>query len=98
MNETTMERNYEYIGEDYVHSANSLFHFVTKSQYLFDDLKRKALCPRYCNEDVGYLNINYNGVTGQWVPSNISYSEVLKRMPRLKDRIRFKMDLRRKIK
>ena len=61
MDEIRTDKAYEYIGDDYVHSANSLFHFVTKSQYLHDDLKRKALCPRYCNEDIGYLNISYDG-------------------------------------
>lgn len=62
MEDYCTNKSIEYIGDDYVHSANSLFHFVTKAQYLYDDLKRKALCPRYCNEDIGYLNINYNGV------------------------------------
>ena len=44
-------------GEDYVHSSNTLFHFMNSSNYLTDALKRKALCPRYCNEDISYLNI-----------------------------------------
>lgn len=47
----------EYIQEDYVHSANSLFHFMKSQSYLIDALKRKALCPRFCNEDIEYLNI-----------------------------------------
>lgn len=63
MEDYNTSKSIEYIRDDYVHSANSLFHFVTKSQYLYDDLKRKALCPRYCNEDVGYLSIDYNGVS-----------------------------------
>ena len=49
-------KEYTFI-EDYVHSANALFHFVKESKYLIDDLSRKALCPRYCNEDVKYLQI-----------------------------------------
>ena len=52
----------EFIGEDYVHSANSLFHFMSEKKYLTDALKRKALCPRYCNEDVAYLNIHHDGI------------------------------------
>lgn len=52
----------EFIGEDYVHSANSLFHFMSERNYLTDALKRKALCPRYCNEDVAYLDIHHNGI------------------------------------
>ena len=49
----------EIISEDYVHSANSLFHFMSDAKYLISALQRKALCPRYCNEDVAYLNIKY---------------------------------------
>lgn len=52
----------EIIGEDYVHSANSLFHFMSDIKYLVSAIQRKALCPRYCNEDVTYLNIKYNDV------------------------------------
>lgn len=47
----------EYIREDYVHSANSLFHFVSSAEYVISSLKRRALCPRCCTEDVRYLNI-----------------------------------------
>lgn len=48
----------ELISEDYVHSSNSLFHFMSSPQYLIDALKRKALCPRYCTKDVEYLKIS----------------------------------------
>ena len=34
--------------------------------------------------------------SGQWLPTKLSYSEIMERMPRLKDRIRLKMELRRK--
>lgn len=57
MNQDNRGELFEYAGEDYVHSANTLFHFVNSSSYLIDDLQRKALCPRYCVEDVGYLNL-----------------------------------------
>ena len=52
----------EFIGEDYVHSSNALFHFMSERKYLTDALKRKALCPRYCNEDVAYLNIHRDDI------------------------------------
>ena len=41
----------------YNQTSNSLFHFMEKSEYLLDTLTRKALVPRYCWEDVEYLNI-----------------------------------------
>lgn len=56
------KNTFEYIEEDYVHSANALFHFVNSSSYLVDALQRKALCPRYCVEDVGYLGINNGAI------------------------------------
>lgn len=43
--------------DDYVQSANSIFHFMKKCEYLIASLNNKALFPRYCIEDVGYLNI-----------------------------------------
>jgi len=52
----------EFIGEDYVHSSNALFHFMSERKYLTDALKRKALCPRYCDEDVAYLNIHRDDI------------------------------------
>ena len=52
----------EIVGEDYVHSANALFHFMSDAKYLVSALQRRALCPRYCNEDVTYLDIEYNDV------------------------------------
>lgn len=45
-----------------VQSANSLFHFMSKREFLFEAIKNKALCPRYCNEDLKYLGlINADG-------------------------------------
>lgn len=52
----------EFVNEDYIQSANSLFHFMTSSKYLTDALKRKALCPRYCNEDISYLKLKNDGI------------------------------------
>lgn len=47
--------------EEYVQSANTLFHFMKERQFLTDILDRKALVPRYCNEDIPYLNIEIAG-------------------------------------
>lgn len=44
-----------YIG--YTQSANTLFHFMKKEDYLEEILKNCALIPRYCVEDVEYLDI-----------------------------------------
>lgn len=43
--------------EDYSQSANTLFHFVKEPTYLKDILTEKALKPRYCREDIRYLNL-----------------------------------------
>ena len=43
--------------DDYVQSANSLFHFMKEADYLKDALGRSALVPRYCVETVDYLGI-----------------------------------------
>ena len=51
--------NYTYLPfDDYAQSANSLFHFMKKGDYLNDILRRKALVPRYCFETVEYLDIH----------------------------------------
>lgn len=41
-----------------VQSADTLFHFVDKLDYLLQALKNCAIVPRYCIEDIGYLEIN----------------------------------------
>ena len=43
--------------EDYAQSANTLFHFVTKDTYLQAALQRRALVPRYCTENIEYLEL-----------------------------------------
>lgn len=40
-------------------SANSLFKFMNELKYLKDILNNKALIPRYCDEDITYLNWTY---------------------------------------
>lgn len=44
--------------DDYAQSANTLFHFMRKVDYLKDALTRRALVPRYCMENIEYLGIH----------------------------------------
>ena len=44
--------------DDYAQSANTLFHFMKKSEYLKSILLRRAIVPRYCTETIDYLNIH----------------------------------------
>ena len=46
--------------EDYAQSANVIFNFMTKPEYLEEILEKKAIIPRYCKENLEYLNI-HNG-------------------------------------
>lgn len=48
---------YELADNDYSKSANTLFHFMKNSEFLKKILQKKAIVPRYCKEDIGYLNI-----------------------------------------
>ena len=43
--------------DDYAQSANTLFHFMKKQEYLNSILRRRAIIPRYCIETIDYLNI-----------------------------------------
>ncbi|MDF2536400.1 MAG: abiGI [Bacillales bacterium] len=45
------------LSDDYAQSANTLFHFVKKFDYLKNILTNKAIVPRYCVENIDYLNI-----------------------------------------
>mgnify|MGYP001388102992 CR=1 FL=1 len=47
---------------DYAQSANTLFHFLTKQEYLFSALQKKAFIPRYCMEDISYLGIGFKEI------------------------------------
>lgn len=53
--------------DDYVQSANTLFHFMKKPEYLKSALVRKALVPRYCVEDISYLDIKRDSLEFQEV-------------------------------
>ena len=44
--------------DDYAQSANTLFHFMRKPEYLKWILQHHAIAPRYCVENVEYLNIH----------------------------------------
>lgn len=51
----------EFTYDDYAQSANTLFHFMSKFDYLEDILLRNAIVPRYCKEDLEYLKICNEG-------------------------------------
>lgn len=57
MGETMSKDEYELAYDDYAQSANTLFHFMKKFKYLEEILEKKAIIPRYCKEDLEYLNI-----------------------------------------
>lgn len=46
---------------DYVQSANTLFHFMGNIAYLMKILRERKIVPRYCIENIDYLNINIEG-------------------------------------
>jgi len=48
--------------DDYAQSANALFHFMNKSEYLSSILINRAIAPRYCVENIEYLNIHVGDV------------------------------------
>lgn len=48
------------LSDDYAQSANTLFHFVSKVDYLKYILLNKAIVPRYCIEDIDYLSLENN--------------------------------------
>lgn len=54
---------FELTYDDYAQSANTLFHFMTKFEYLEDILLRNAIVPRYCKEDLEYLKICNEGAS-----------------------------------
>ena len=43
-------------------SANSLFRFFKKSEYLFSTIEKKAMIPRYYVENTEYLKIGFNQI------------------------------------
>jgi len=49
--------------DDYAQSANTLFHFMSKSEYLNSILINRAIVPRYCMENIEYLNIHVGTVS-----------------------------------
>lgn len=57
MGEITFKDKYKLTYDGYAQSANTLFHFMKKVEYLEEILEKKAIVPRYCKEDLEYLNI-----------------------------------------
>lgn len=45
-----------------VQSADTLFHFVDKLEYLLSVIEQFAIVPRYCIEDIDYLQIEMNKI------------------------------------
>ena len=43
-------------------SANTLFRFFKKPDYLFGSIEKKAMIPRYYGENVEYLNIGFHQI------------------------------------
>lgn len=43
---------------DYAQSANAVFHFMENPEWLKEILRKRAVIPRYCKEDVRYLDIH----------------------------------------
>ena len=58
----SQEKIYELESDDYSQSANTLFHFMKEPRFLNDILTKKAIIPRYCKEDIAYLNIKNDGI------------------------------------
>ncbi|WP_099224204.1 abortive infection system antitoxin AbiGi family protein [Listeria costaricensis] len=52
---------------EYHQSANTLFHFMGKLEYLLLSLKKICLFPRYVLENVEYLNLEYKEKQIKWV-------------------------------
>lgn len=47
------------IEPDYIHSSNTVFSFMKKAEYLELALTNRCLSPRYCEENIKYLNLLY---------------------------------------
>lgn len=46
-----------------IQSANTLFRFFTKLDYLIESIKNKAMVPRYYGENVEYLEIGHHQIS-----------------------------------
>lgn len=55
----------EYTRDDYRQSANTLFHCMQERCFLEAILERRAMVPRYCIENMEYLNIQYGDTVYQ---------------------------------
>ncbi len=52
---------------EYHQSANTLFHFMGKLDYLLLSLTKRSLLPRYILENVEYLKLEYKGKQIKWL-------------------------------
>ena len=43
-------------------TANALFHFESQMKYLLPHIEAEAIIPRYCEEDISYLNIGSKSI------------------------------------
>ena len=43
---------------EYIHHANSLFHFVKRREFLENIIRYRSIYPRYFIEDISYLNLH----------------------------------------
>lgn len=63
MKKATMEKQmtkgtpFSYAYDDYIQSANMLFHCMKEGRFLESILEKRAIVPRYCIENMKYLNI-----------------------------------------
>ena len=48
---------------EYRQSANTLFNFMPKLEYLLDNLRQMKMYPRYVEENVEFLNLTYGNST-----------------------------------
>lgn len=46
---------------EYIHSSNSLFHFMDQPEFLKEILEKKIIYPRYCRENIEYMNLELGG-------------------------------------
>lgn len=60
--DVSIQRRIEPASTPPTQSANTLFRFFTKPEYLYGTIEKNALIPRYYGENVDYLNIGHHQV------------------------------------
>ena len=51
----------EDIEPDFIHSSNTVFSFMKEAEYLEKAILNKCISPRYCEENIEYLNLQNEG-------------------------------------